>query len=110
MNRHYARLDGYFAIDSDTAMTCTTNLKWDMMEFMAWKKHLVKNHTKVERDKLPPDNLLFIECSIRQNKRKSFRVIHDICHSRIGDHNIRATDLSCKVAKIFPVLQCYPEL
>ena len=82
-NRYYARPDEDFAVNSDTATTCATNLKRNAVEFMVWKKHLVKNYQKVESDKLSSDNVLFIECSMRQNKRKSSRVIHDICHRKL---------------------------
>lgn len=74
INEHYAEPNGNFVVNSDTATACATNLKRNTMEFMAWSKHLVKNHPEVESNKLPPDSALFIECSTRQNKRKSSRV------------------------------------
>ena len=64
--------------------------------------------TALDSNELPSDNILFVECSMRQHNKKVSRIIHDISHSRLGDNNIRTTAFSCKVAKILPVLRCYP--
>lgn len=106
INNHYVAPKEDFPTDPDTATACTTNLEWDAVEFMTWKNYLTSNHPKVSSNQLPPDNVLFIEYSIIH--KKNSQLIHDISHSRLGDNDMRATDYSCKGAKISPVLRCYP--
>ena len=108
INEHFVgRCDG-FTSDPAAAVACKTNKERNAVEFMAWKNHLIAKHPKTNCNDAPPDNILFVECSIAQKNKRASRVIHDICHANLGDDDIKATNLTCKGAKVSPVLRFYP--
>ena len=108
INSHYVGERDDFKAPSNAATACTTNKERNAVELLAWKNHLVQHHPTVDSTELPPDNVLFVECSMRQEKKQVSKVIHDITHSRIGDDGIRATGYGSSGAKISPVLRFYP--
>ena len=107
INSHYVAPEDECNIPINASTACISNKERNAVEFSAWKRHLQENHPTVESSELPPDNVLFVECSIRQKKKRASQTIHDIVHSRVGDAGIKSTDFKCKGAKVAPVLRFY---
>lgn len=91
INEHYISEGDKSPKDPDTATSCPTNKEHNAVEYLAWEKDLAANHPKVNSNELPPDNALYIKCSMRKNKKKVLRVVHNISHSRLRDNSIRVT-------------------
>ena len=108
INEHFVGNNKIFPTDPNTATACATNIERNAVELMTWKKYLANNHPKIHNDGEPPEDVLFIECSMWQAKKRVSQIIHDISHIRLGDNNIRSTEYSCKGSKISPVMRCYP--
>ena len=108
INKLYIGPDNEVTMNSNTAIACTTNKERNAVEHLAWQQYLQKHHPPVDSDDLPPDDVLFVECSVTQGKKKASPTIHDIIHSKIGDASIRTTSLPNKGAKVSPVLRFYP--
>lgn len=107
INSHYVEPEVECNIPINTSTACISNKERNAVEFLAWKPRLQENHPTVESSELPPDNVLFVECSIRQKKKRASQTIHDIVQSRMGDDGIRSTNFQCKGAKVAPVLRFY---
>ena len=108
INSHYVEDAIDVSRHPDTGTACTTNVERNAVEFMTWKKYIVENHPQVDHDELPPNNVLFIECSMKCNKKRVSKVVHDVSHSMLSDDDMRSTNFSCRGAKISPIMRCYP--
>ena len=109
INKHYQPPSERKNVPPEATTAYETNKERNAIEFSAWKTYITEHHPSIHNDKLPPDNVLFVECLIESENKRASNVVHDIAHSRLGDDDIREENTKHSGgAKITPVMRCCP--